>query len=189
MSSSFTLVVDCGTPPVLLNGDTLSFSTSYNSTVTYRCNSLYVFSDTSSEYHTCLLSGHWSEDPITCCEFIGTSITYTTCIMSVCGYTYSITPVPSISLSSSVVATCPDLGHSIENGNVSYTRDPTEQGRYVENTALKVSCNEDYRGGGDVTCKNGGNWSPLSLPSCRSEPDETSYYNLFHKTFYRCCCG
>ena len=93
--------------------------------------------------------------------------------MSVCGYTYSITPVPSISLSSSVVATCPDLGHSIENGNVSYTRDPTEQGRYVENTTLTVSCDDDYRGGGDGTCQNGGNWSPLSLPSCRSEPDET----------------
>jgi hypothetical protein len=74
----------------------------------------------------------------------------------------------SASLPNCTMATCPDLGNTIENGNVSYTRDPTEQGRYVENTALKVSCNEDYRGGGDVTCKNGGNWSPLSLPSCRS---------------------
>ena len=111
--------------------------------------------------------------------------------MLVCVHKYFITLLLSVSLSSSVVATCSDLGNSIENGNVSYTRDPIEQGRYVENTMLTVSCNEDYRGGGDITCQNGGNWSPLSLPSCRSEPDETSYINLFHiyLTFYRCCCG
>ena len=69
-----------------------------------------------------------------------------------------------------IVATCPDLGNTIENGNVSYTRDPTEQGRYVENTTVTVSCDEGYRGGGVITCQNDGNWSSSHLPKCTSEP-------------------
>ena len=76
-----------------------------------------------------------------------------------------------LSLTTSIVATCPDLGHSIENGNVSYTRDPTEQGRYVENTTLTVSCDEGYRSSGDITCQNDGSWSSANLPYCTSEPD------------------
>ena len=67
-------------------------------------------------------------------------------------------------------ATCSDLGHSIDNGNVSYSRDPTEEGLYVESTTVTVSCDEGYRGGGNVTCQNDGNWSSLSLPSCTGEP-------------------
>ena len=102
--------------------------------------------------------------------------TVTYAILPMCFPTLAQSTTPLAS--SSVVATCPNLGHSIENGNASYTRDPTEQGRYVENTTLTVSCDDGYRGGGDVTCQNGGNWSPLSLPSCRSEPDETSYNNI-----------
>ena len=69
-------VVDCGTPPVLLNGEKVhaEFNTTYNSTVTYRCNLPYVFPDTNAEIRiTCLISGNWSEE-ITCCEFIGTPI-------------------------------------------------------------------------------------------------------------------
>ena len=68
-------VVDCDAPPVLLNGYTLQFNTTYNSIVTYRCNSPYVFSEASSENRTCLLSGHWSEGTITCCEWIGAPTT------------------------------------------------------------------------------------------------------------------
>ena len=70
-----------------------------------------------------------------------------------------------------IVTTCPDLGNTTENGNVSYTRDPTEQGRYVENTAITVSCDEGYRSSGDITCQNDGNWSSASLPNCTSKPD------------------
>jgi hypothetical protein len=261
-------IVDCSTPPLLLNGDNIilhePFNTTYGSIVTYRCNSLldYVFSETSSDNHTCLLSGDWSDETITClttCPDLGNTtengnVSYTrdpteqgryventaitvscdegyrssgditcqndgnwssaslpNCTMATCpdlgntiengNVSYTRDPTEqgryventaitvscdegyrssgditcqndgnwsSASLPNCTMATCPDLGNTIENGNVSYTRDPTEQGRYVENTALKVSCNEDYRGGGDVTCKNGGNWSPLSLPSCRS---------------------
>ena len=86
------------------------------------------------------------------------------------------------------MATCPDLGNTTENGNVSYTRDPTEQGRYVENTAITVSCDEGYRSGGDITCQNDGNWSSASLPNCASKPalaaryDTIIYKPLF--TFY-----
>ena len=65
------------------------------------------------------------------------------------------------------VATCPDLAHSIENGNVSYTRDPTEQGLYVEGTTVTVSCGKGYSGGGDITCQNDGNWSSKQ-PTCTS---------------------
>ena len=72
---TLSLVVDCDAPPVLLNGYTLEFNTTYNSIVTYRCNSSYVFSEASSENRTCLLSGHWSDETITCCEFIGTPTT------------------------------------------------------------------------------------------------------------------
>ena len=68
-----------------------------------------------------------------------------------------------------IVATCSNLGHGIENGNVSYSGDPTEQGRYVENTTATVSCDEGYRGGGDVICQNDGNWSSSSLFNCTSE--------------------
>ena len=70
--------------------------------------------------------------------------------------------------SSNVVATCTDLGHSVNNGNVHYSGDLTEQGRYVENTTVTVSCDEGYRGGGHITCQNDGNWSSLSLrlPRC-----------------------
>ena len=63
------------------------------------------------------------------------------------------------------VATCPDLGNTIENGIVSYTRDPTEQGLYVEGTTVTVSCDDDYSGGGDITCQNDGNWSSKQ-PTC-----------------------
>jgi hypothetical protein len=65
-------IVDCSTPPLLLNGDNIilhePFNTTYGSIVTYRCNSLldYVFSETSSDNHTCLLSGDWSDETITC---------------------------------------------------------------------------------------------------------------------------
>ena len=68
-----------------------------------------------------------------------------------------------------VVVTCPDLGHGITNGNVSYTRDPTEQGHYVENTIVTVSCDEGYRGGGDITCQHDGTWSSAGVPNCTSE--------------------
>ena len=67
------------------------------------------------------------------------------------------------------MATCPDLGLSIENGNVSYTRDPTEQGKYTEGTTVIVSCDQGYKDGGDITCQNDGNWSSPILPSCTSE--------------------
>ena len=73
-------------------------------------------------------------------------------------------------LSLCIVATCPDLVHSIENGGVSYSRDPTEQGLYVENTTVTVSCDEGYRGGGNITCQRDGNWSSSSLPNCTSKP-------------------
>ena len=69
-----------------------------------------------------------------------------------------------------IVATCPDLGNTTENGNVSYTGDPTEQGRYVENTTVTVSCDDGYRGGSNITCQNDGRWSSPILPSCTSEP-------------------
>ena len=67
-----------------------------------------------------------------------------------------------------VVPTCTDLGRSVNNGTVHYSGDPTEQGRYVENTTVTVSCDEGYRGGGHITCQNDGNWSSLSLrlPKC-----------------------
>ena len=68
-----------------------------------------------------------------------------------------------------VEATCTDLGHSVKNGDVSYSGDPTEQGRYLENTTVTVSCDEGYRGGGGIICQNDGNWSFLSLPKCTSK--------------------
>ena len=71
------------------------------------------------------------------------------------------------------MATCPDLGHSVDNGDVSYSRDPTEQGRYVENTTITVSCDEGYRGGGDIICHDDGKWPSSSLPSCTSESTVT----------------
>ena len=82
----------------------------------------------------------------------------------------------------SSVATCTGLGHSVDNGNVSYSRDPTEQGRYVENTTVTVSCDEGYTGGGDIMCQNDGNWSPLSLLRCTSEPAVVinTWYNYIH---------
>ena len=67
------------------------------------------------------------------------------------------------------VATCTDLGYSVDNGDVSYSRDSMEQGRYVKNTTVTLSCDEGYRGGGDTTCQNDGNWTSLSLPGCTSE--------------------
>ena len=67
------------------------------------------------------------------------------------------------------MATCTDLGHSVNNGNVIYSGDPTEQGRYVENATVTVSCDEGYKGGGHITCQNDGNWSSLSLPGCASK--------------------
>ena len=76
-----------------------------------------------------------------------------------------------LSTNNFIVATCPDLGHCIENGNVSYTRHPTEQGRYVENTTVTVSCDKGYGGGGDITCQHDGTWSSASLLNCTSEPD------------------
>ena len=68
------------------------------------------------------------------------------------------------------MAACANLSQSIENGNVSYSRDPTEQGHYVENTTVTVTCDEGYRGGGNNICQKDGNWSSLSLPGCASEP-------------------
>ena len=64
-----------------------------------------------------------------------------------------------------IVAMCPDLGHSIDNGSVSYSRDPTEEGLYVENTTVTVSCDGGYRGGGDIICQNDGKWSSSSCTS------------------------
>ena len=52
---------------------------------------------------------------------------------------------------------------------MSYTRDPTEQGRYVENTIVTVSCDEGYRGGGDITCQHDETWSSAGVPNCTSE--------------------
>ena len=43
-------------------------NTTYGSTVTYVCNEDYVFSKVSSETHTCLVSGLWSDEDIECCE-------------------------------------------------------------------------------------------------------------------------
>ena len=71
------------------------------------------------------------------------------------------------------MATCPGLGHSIENGIVSYSGSPTDQGDfiyYAEGTTITVLCDEGYRGGGNIICQNDGNWSSSSLPNCTSEP-------------------
>ena len=84
---------------------------------------------------------------------------------------------------SDIVATCPDLGHSVDNGNVSYSRDPTKQGLYVENTTVTVSCDEGYRGGGDIICQYDGNWSSSRLPSCTSEPYIHGLYPHLHEKY------
>ena len=92
-----------------------------------------------------------------------------------------VSPVPSCPC---LVATCPDLGASIENADVSYSRDPTEQGHYVENTTVTVSCDEGYRGGGDIICQRDGNWSFSSLSICTSEPTATIQSCLLYSGIY-----
>ena len=77
------------------------------------------------------------------------------------------------------MATCPDLGASIENGDVSYSRDPTEQGHYVENTTVTVSCDEGYGGGGDIICQKDGNWSFSSLSICTCESTIYIYIYIY----------
>ena len=92
-------------------------------------------------------------------------------------------------LSLYIVATCNDLGRSIDNGNVSYTRDPTKQGHYLENTTVTVTCDEGYKGGGSITCQNDGNWSSLSLPHCIGElsliTNALMYHAIHLSHFYR----
>ena len=63
---------------------------------------------------------------------------------------------------------------------MSYTRDPTEQGRYVESTIVTVSCDEGYRSSGNITCQNDGNWSFSSLPNCASKPALATRYNTIY---------
>jgi hypothetical protein len=92
-----------------------------------------------------------------------------------CVYTGFFTTILSC-IYSYTVATCPDLGNTTENGNVSYTRDHTEQGKYAEDTRVTVSCDEGYKGGGDITCQNDGNWSSPILPSCTSESSVPESY-------------
>ena len=41
-------------------------NTTYGSTVAYVCNEDYLFSEVSSETHTCLVSGLWSDEDIKC---------------------------------------------------------------------------------------------------------------------------
>ena len=79
------------------------------------------------------------------------------------------------------MATCPDkLGRSIENGIVSYTRDLTDEGEYVEGTTVEVSCDEGYRSSGNITCQNDGTWSSSSLPNCTSEI--VDQYNVVYQS-------
>ena len=89
----------------------------------------------------------------------------------------------------SSVTTCTDLGHSVDNGNVSYSSNPTEQGQYVENTTVTVLCDEGYRGGGDIICQNDGNWSSLSLLRCTSEPAVVIKYLYTHAVLDPICCA
>ena len=73
------IVVDCGTPRSLSNGQRRYSSTTFGSTVTYTCNKGYrMTAGTSSR--TCLFGGRWSGSHPTCsrkstlCHFI--SFTY-----------------------------------------------------------------------------------------------------------------
>ena len=59
--------VDCGLPPVLLNGNvTILKGTGVGSKATYYCNSKYTFAVSSSVERTCKSSGNWSDETIEC---------------------------------------------------------------------------------------------------------------------------
>ncbi len=54
-------VVDCGNPPVISNGMSQFFATTFGETATYMCNGIFVLSESST---TCMASGLWSTPPI-----------------------------------------------------------------------------------------------------------------------------
>ena len=70
--------------------------------------------------------------------------------------------------------TCPNLGDTVESGEVVYSRPRQSSGRYSAGTIATVECAEGYRGG-DITCQTDGNWSG-PLPSCTSESVIILYY-------------
>ena len=62
-------VVDCGVPPPLDNGrlsETSPANTTAGSNVTYVCDDGYEFEEGSAISRTCLESGDWSNEDITC---------------------------------------------------------------------------------------------------------------------------
>ena len=64
--SPLSLVVDCGSPPAPSNGGTSSTvtSTTFNTMVSYVCDTGFILSGTSSI--TCQASGQWSGEGPTC---------------------------------------------------------------------------------------------------------------------------
>ena len=69
---------------------------------------------------------------------------------------------------------CPNLGTTVENGEVTYSRDRQSSGRYSTGTTATVECGEGYSGG-DITCQADSTWSDR-LPNCTSESVIILYY-------------
>ena len=199
---SFTqfTVIDCGDPPRLESGTLATpANTTYGSTVAYVCNEDYVFSEVSSETHTCLASGLWSDEDIECCEsqirynhrynfnryayFSSHNLFYSSLFPGLPFFplTFSCSPSLNFLTPFSVVTCSGNLGIDVENGNVTYSQSLLEQGWYLQYTTATVSCSEGYTGGGVITCQTSGNWSPPSLPNCESEPACRRHLNYLWK--------
>ena len=70
----------------------------------------------------------------------------------------------------------------MEGGAVEYSIliDPTE-GRYIFGTTATVTCEDGFRGGGDITCERSGNWTSSELPTCESESVGKTCEYITHK--------
>ena len=111
----------------------------------------------------------------------------------------SVLVSPSLTLSPppspSQVGSCPNPGNTTMNGDVNiYTTYPlTQDGHYIENTTIKVTCYDGYSvsDGGESICLSNGNWSASSsngIPICTGESctPNSSHFSL---KMLMCCQG
>ena len=173
-------VPDCTDPGVPTNGQRSGQSYSYNSVVTFSCNTGYILTGVNSLI--CLSSGSWNDTAPTCNPVdcgdpgtpsngakAGTSFTYNSIITYSCNVGYNVMGADSLTCLSSgswngsvplcVIVSCsdpgtPSNGQRIETG-------------FLYNSVVSYSCEAGYNltGSETLACLSNGMWN-ATAPSC-----------------------
>ncbi|XP_071964677.1 CUB and sushi domain-containing protein 3-like isoform X2 [Antedon mediterranea] len=177
-------VVDCGDPGLPANGFRSGLTTTYNSVVSYICNTGYDI--IGEQIITCQSDGTWTDNVPTCkivnCGDPGTPVnglwrsglntTYNSVVSYICETGYDLIGVETITCQANAtwsddgptcqIVNCGDPGSPPTNGEMSGDSVRTY------GSSVQYNCNTGYdiTGSQSITCQADGTWSD-SAPNCQ----------------------